>query len=87
MGRGQAPLWRWRHPPMRKRRTAPKVKAMNTSTQSFTQGLADESGVTAIEYGLLSALIAVTVIGAVSATGTSLLTLYDSWSAAVIAAL
>jgi pilus assembly protein Flp/PilA len=60
---------------------------MNTSTQSFAQGLADESGVAAIEYGLLAGLIAVTIIGAVSATGASLLTLYENWSAAVIAAL
>ncbi|MFZ3084563.1 Flp family type IVb pilin [Rhodoferax ferrireducens] len=60
---------------------------MNTITHSFAQGLADESGVTAIEYGLLAALIAVTIIGAVGKTGTSLLTLYENWSAAVIAAL
>jgi pilus assembly protein Flp/PilA len=60
---------------------------MNTSTQCFTKWLADESGVTAIEYGLLAALIAVTIIGSVSLTGTSLLAIYDYWSAAVIAAL
>jgi len=72
---------------MCKRRILTKVKAMNTSTQSLAQGLADESGVTAIEYGLLAALIAVTIIGAVGATGTSLLTLYENWSTAVIAAL
>lgn len=60
---------------------------MNTSTQCFTEWLADESGVTAIEYGLLAALIAVTILGVVGATGTSLLTLYDYWSATVNAAL
>ena len=60
---------------------------MNTALQYFTKLLADESGVTAIEYGLLAALIAVAIIGGVSATGTSLLTLYEYWSAAVIAAL
>jgi pilus assembly protein Flp/PilA len=32
----------------------------------------DESGVTAIEYGLIAALIAVVIIGAVSVVGTSL---------------
>jgi pilus assembly protein Flp/PilA len=32
----------------------------------------DESGVTAIEYGLIAALIAVIIIGAVSVVGTSL---------------
>jgi pilus assembly protein Flp/PilA len=72
---------------MCKRRAVIKVKAMNTITHSFAQWRADESGVTAIEYGLLAALIAVTIIGAVSATGTSLLKLYDYWSAVVIAAL
>jgi pilus assembly protein Flp/PilA len=32
----------------------------------------DESGATAIEYGLLAALIAVVIIGAVAALGTTL---------------
>jgi pilus assembly protein Flp/PilA len=32
----------------------------------------DESGVTAIEYGLIAALIAVIIIGAVTVVGTSL---------------
>ena len=72
---------------MCKRRVLTKVKAMNTTMQCFTEWLADESGVTAIEYGLLAALIAVTIIGAVSATGTSLTTIYDYWSAQVMAAL
>ena len=35
-----------------------KVKVMDSSTHFLTQWLADESGVTAIEYGLLAALIA-----------------------------
>jgi pilus assembly protein Flp/PilA len=32
----------------------------------------DESGATAIEYGLIAALIAVVIIGAVTAVGTNL---------------
>ena len=32
----------------------------------------DESGATAIEYGLIAALIAVVIIGAITAVGTSL---------------
>lgn len=32
----------------------------------------DESGVTAIEYGLIAALIAIIIIGAVAAVGTGL---------------
>ena len=35
-------------------------------------GLASESGVTAIEYGLIAALIAVTIITAVTLVGTNL---------------
>jgi two-component system, NarL family, nitrate/nitrite response regulator NarL len=46
-----------------------------------------EDGVTAIEYGLLAALIVVACIGALSATGANLNALYNFWSAAVSAAL
>jgi pilus assembly protein Flp/PilA len=38
----------------------------------FSRFAMDESGVTAIEYGLIAALIAVIIIGAVSVVGTSL---------------
>lgn len=55
---------------------------------AFTSSvLTDESAVTAIEYGLLASLIAVAIVGAISATGDSLLALYEYWSSAVIAAL
>jgi len=37
-----------------------------------TRFLKDESGATAIEYGLISALIAVVIIGAVTSVGTKL---------------
>jgi pilus assembly protein Flp/PilA len=37
-----------------------------------TRFLQDESGATAIEYGLIAALIAVVIIGAVTAIGTNL---------------
>jgi len=47
----------------------------------------EEEGVTAIEYGLLSALIVVVCIAAFSATGTSLGAIYTTWSTAVLAAL
>ncbi len=40
--------------------------------KNFTQLLADESGATAIEYGLIAALVSVAAIGALSAMGTSL---------------
>lgn len=37
----------------------------------FARFLKDESGATAIEYGLIAALIAVAIIGGVTALGTS----------------
>ena len=40
----------------------------------------DESGATAIEYGLIAALIAVVVIGAVTAVGTQLSTTFSTVS-------
>ena len=60
---------------------------MRTLAHPTAQWLRDDSGVTAIEYGLLSALIAVAIIGAISAAGTSLNAVYAAWSAAVVAAL
>jgi pilus assembly protein Flp/PilA len=51
-------------------------------------GLKCESdAVTAIEYALLAALIAVACVVALQGTGASLEALYEYWSAAVIAAL
>ena len=40
----------------------------------------DESGATAIEYGLIAALIAVVIIGAVTAVGTKLSTTFTTVS-------
>lgn len=45
--------------------------------------VANESGATAIEYGLIAALIAVVIIGAVTAVGTSLSTTFNNVSASV----
>jgi pilus assembly protein Flp/PilA len=41
-------------------------------TNLVSRFVRDESGATAIEYGLIAALIAVVVIGAVTAVGTGL---------------
>lgn len=41
-------------------------------TKFVTRFLKDESGATAIEYGLIAALIAVVIIGAVTALGGSI---------------
>jgi len=48
--------------------------------QLFSKFLNDDSGATAIEYGLIAALIAVVIIGAVTAVGTSLSTTFTSFS-------
>ncbi len=45
--------------------------------------LKDESGATAIEYGLIVALIAVVIIGAVTALGTNLNTSLTAASTAI----
>jgi pilus assembly protein Flp/PilA len=47
----------------------------------------DEQGVTAIEYGLLAALIAVACIAGFVATGGSMSAMYVQWTNAVMAAL
>lgn len=43
----------------------------------------DESGATAIEYGLIAALIAVVIIGAVTLLGESLETTFEAVEAAL----
>ncbi len=42
--------------------------------------LQDESGATAIEYGLIAALVSVAAIGALSAMGDSLQTMFNTVS-------
>ena len=49
----------------------------------FSSFIRDESGATAIEYGLIAALIAVVIIGAVTAVGTSLSSTFTSVSNAL----
>jgi len=48
-----------------------------------TRFISDESGATAIEYGLIAAGISVAIIGAVSALGTSLTGTFTSVSSAL----
>jgi len=47
---------------------------MNT----FSRFVSDESGATAIEYGLIAALISVGIIAAASSVGTNLGTLFNN---------
>ncbi len=53
---------------------------MNKIAQGVQQFVNDEEGVTAIEYGLIAALIAVVIIGAVELVGTKLVTTFTSVS-------
>jgi pilus assembly protein Flp/PilA len=45
---------------------------------TFSKLMRDESGATAIEYGLIAALISVVIIGAISLVGTNLQTTLSS---------
>ncbi len=57
---------------------------MRSDLTSVLKGFcADESGATAIEYGLIVALIAVVIIGAVTALGTNLNTSLTAASTAI----
>jgi pilus assembly protein Flp/PilA len=49
----------------------------------FARLFRDEAGVTAIEYGLIAALIAVVIIGAVTTLGTTLSTLFSTIAASI----
>ena len=50
------------------------------SMKTLKRFVFDDDGATAIEYGLIAALIAVVIIGAVTAVGTSLSTTFTSVS-------
>jgi pilus assembly protein Flp/PilA len=53
----------------------------------FSRFVRDESGVTAIEYGLIAALIAVVIIVAVTAIGTDLSLVFNAIEANFATAL
>jgi pilus assembly protein Flp/PilA len=59
----------------------PAVQKRGLSVQHiFKQFLRDEAGATAIEYGLIAALIAVVIITGVTAVGTQLSTAFTNLS-------
>jgi pilus assembly protein Flp/PilA len=49
----------------------------------FRRFVKDQSGVTAIEYGLIAALIAVVIIGAVTTLGTKVQSTFNSIATAL----
>ena len=53
----------------------------------FTIFLNDEDGATAIEYGLIAALVSVAAIGALTAMGNSLSTMFNTVSSAMSSAV
>lgn len=57
---------------------------VNQPVQVF---LNDEEGVTAIEYGLIAALIAVFIIGAVTLVGSNVQAIFNAISSAITTAL
>jgi pilus assembly protein Flp/PilA len=57
-----------------------RVFTVKTVLKTF---LSDESGVTAVEYGVISALISVVIIGAVSSLGTHLKTTFSTVAASI----
>lgn len=58
-----------------------EVDVMNTHTLRWF--LSDESGATAIEYGLIASLIAVAIIGTVTELGTKLTATFGSVAASL----
>jgi pilus assembly protein Flp/PilA len=52
----------------------------------FLKLIKNEKGATAIEYGLIAALIAVAIIGAVTSVGTNLQTTFNSVSTGLTSA-
>ena len=58
--------------------TAKKEDSPNMLQKSINAFIADESGVTAIEYGLIAALIAVVIIAAVTLVGKDLSNIFNT---------
>jgi len=59
------------------------VSIMEASMSFLTRFVKDESGATAIEYGLIAASIAVVIITAVQLLGTNLTTTFNSVAGAL----
>ncbi|MES2180822.1 MAG: Flp family type IVb pilin [Pseudomonadota bacterium] len=51
---------------------------MRNITFEIIRFIRDEEGVTAIEYGLIAALIAIVIVGTVATVGTNLKTVFTS---------
>jgi pilus assembly protein Flp/PilA len=76
------PVWRLDFGRCQSRRPAGANEGMKMGNL-FHRFIDDQSGVTAIEYGLIAALIAVVIIIAVTAVGTSLSATFQSIATAL----
>ncbi|SDI09672.1 Flp family type IVb pilin [Paraburkholderia phenazinium] len=56
---------------------------MQTILTQAKRFIRDENGVTAVEYGLIAALIAIVIIGSVKTLGTNLNTVFSTIAASV----
>jgi pilus assembly protein Flp/PilA len=63
-----------------------KIRRRRINMERIRRFLKDEEGVTAIEYGLIAALIAVAIIGAVTTLGTNLSGIFTTVSGKLTAA-
>ena len=63
------------------------IREVEGEAGALSAWLGDESGVTAIEYGLLAALIAIGILAGLSATGASVTDVYIYWTTKVNQAL
>jgi pilus assembly protein Flp/PilA len=64
----------------------PSPKEKEFTMNLISRFIKDESGATAIEYGLIAGLVAVAAIAALSALGTSLDTLFSNVATTVASA-
>jgi pilus assembly protein Flp/PilA len=69
--------------PLERRAAAARTLKMLTFRNNLRALIKDERGVTAMEYGLIAALVAVVIIGSVTTIGTSLTTTFGKVATAL----
>ena len=68
---------------LERRAATPRTKMMCTFLNNLRALVKDERGVTALEYGLIAGLIAVGIIGSVTALGAALTAKFNAVAAAL----
>lgn len=63
------------------------TSAVQRAVQGLERWACDDSGVTAIEYGLIAAVLVLTLLPMFTTFGTALANLYEYWVAAAVAAI